>query len=95
MNAYSLKGRHLTYIKLDASPFWVAYISAELLGLAETSGVHLIQHSCSKQDQLQQIDQDLVQSGFEYLQGWRFHNVFVDLFWCLTDLRVKNLFPYV
>lgn len=29
---------------------------------------------CSKQHQLQQVSQGHVQSGFEYLYGWRLHN---------------------
>ena len=42
-------------------------------------GRHLLSSSSPnallKQGQLQQVAQDYVQSGFEYLQGWRLHSL--------------------
>lgn len=41
---------------------------------------------CSKQGQLQQLAQDCVQVGFEYLQGWS------NLLQCVITLTVKKFF---
>lgn len=37
--------------------------------LEEVSGDHLIQPPCSKESKLEQVAQDHVQLGLEYLQG--------------------------
>lgn len=36
---------------------------------------HVVQPPGSKHGQLERVAQDLVQTGFEYLQGWGFHNL--------------------
>ena len=47
----------------------------EWLRLDRSSGDHLVQLLCSEQGHMQHSAQDCVQSGFEYLQGWRLHNL--------------------
>lgn len=46
----------------------------EWLCLERTSGHHLVQPSCSKQDQLDQVGQSQVQMSFEFLWGQRLHS---------------------
>lgn len=48
--------------------------------------------SYSKQDQLEQVAQGLVQLILGYIQGQRFYNLSKPLLQCLTTLRVKIFF---
>lgn len=48
--------------------------SQHSLKLQEPCGDHVVNSSCSKLGQLEEVAQDLVQSGFEYIQGQRLHN---------------------
>lgn len=44
------------------------------LKLAGTSGDNLVQLPCSEPGQLEQVAQDCVLSGSDYLRGWRSYN---------------------
>lgn len=41
--------------------------------LEVAAGDHLFQPTCSKQGEIEQVAQDRVQLGYEYLQGWSLH----------------------
>ena len=62
-------------------------------------GRHLLSSSSPnallKQGQLQQVAQDHVQSGFEYLQGWRLHNLSGQPIPVSGHPHGKNVFSYV
>lgn len=49
---------------------------------------------CPKQGQLQVVAHDRIQSGFEYLQEWRLHNLY-GLCQGLITLALNKFFPYV
>lgn len=50
---------------------------------------YLIQPPSSQQSQLEQVAQDHIQPGFEYLQGWSLHNLPGQAVQCLVTLKVK------
>lgn len=56
-----------------------------------TSGDNLVQPLVLKQGQLEQVAEDWVQFGFEYLHGWRFHNV-PDHLVVFDNLMTKKVF---
>lgn len=41
-----------------------------------TSADHLVQPSCSKEGQLEQVRHGCIQLGFEHLQGWGCHKIY-------------------
>lgn len=68
---YLLEGKkYLASTKLEGKIF-----TTELLNSGVWKDHHLVQFPRSKNGQLKQFAQDLVQTGFEYVQGCGFHNL--------------------
>jgi len=64
--------------------------NTESLRLERNCGDHQVQPLCSDRVQREQVAQDAVQSGFEYLQGWRLQSLSgqpVPVFTMLTEER--------
>jgi len=57
-----------------------------------TSGSHPIQDPWLMQGYLETVAQDHVQTAFEYLQGWRLHNLSRQPMQCSVTLTVKTCF---
>lgn len=62
--------------------------------LEKASGGHLVQPLVPRRGNLDQIAQDLFQSSFEYLQGWRLYNLSGGLVQGLPSLLVKKAQVY-
>lgn len=68
----------------------------EKLSLEEISGDFLVQPLCSTQGLLEPAAEDHVHSCFEYLQGWRFHNLYEKCAPLFNHLHTQNeCFSYI
>ena len=70
-------------------------IIADWLRLEGTSEGDLVQHPWLEQGHLEQFAQDHVQKAFEYLQGWRLHNLSGQPMLVLGHPHSKKVFPDV